>query len=172
MATTTDKKQVRIAEQIANGLTEKEQAGVIEVLQSVLANQHVLYIKLRNFHWNLKGPRFHSLHEFFEKLYSEVEGAIDETAERIRMIGGVSPGSMSEFLSTSSLKEAAGEIISGDDAISALVADNESIIRELRDHIPVVEEKLGDQATSDFLIELLQKHESDAWMLRSYRENA
>ena len=106
------KTEVKIAEEISDGLSKENRTGVIESLISVLSDQHVLYMKLRNFHWNLKGPRFHSLHEFFEQQYKTLEGAIDETAERIRMLGGVSPGSMSEFLAATSLKEAAGEIIS------------------------------------------------------------
>jgi len=162
----------KIAEKVANGLTEEQQTSVIEALIAVLSDQHVLYMKLRNFHWNLTGPRFHSLHEFFEKQYQALEEAIDETAERIRMLGGVSPGSMSEFLSHASLKEAAGELISGHDAISALVTDNETVIRSLREKAREVEEDFEDRATADFLVELLQNHEQDAWMLRSYHETS
>ncbi|MAS92956.1 MAG: DNA starvation/stationary phase protection protein [Verrucomicrobiales bacterium] len=162
------KTEVKIAEEISDGLSKENRTGVIESLISVLSDQHVLYMKLRNFHWNLKGPRFHSLHEFFEQQYKTLEGAIDETAERIRMLGGVSPGSMSEFLAATSLKEAAGEIISGEDAISALVTDHETVIRSLREVAETVEEKYEDQATADFLVELLQQHTQDAWMLRSF----
>ena len=162
--------EVKIAEKISNGLSTEQQKEVVSVLIKTLADQHVLYMKLRNFHWNLKGARFTSLHELFEKQYTELALAIDETAERIRMIGGVSPGSMSEFLSLASLKEAAGEIINGEDAISALVTDHESAIRALREHAEKTEEEYGDQATADFLIELLQKHEAAAWMLRSSSE--
>ncbi len=158
---------IKIAENISNGLSEGQQRSVVGVLSAILADQHILYMKLRNFHWNLKGPRFHSLHELFEQQYEALAGAIDETAERIRMVGGVSPGSMSEMLATGSLKEAAGEIINGDDAISALVTDQESVIRSLREAADEVEEKHKDQATADFIIELLQKHEANAWMLRS-----
>ncbi|MDF1812614.1 MAG: DNA starvation/stationary phase protection protein [Verrucomicrobiales bacterium] len=164
---TTD---IKIAENISNGLTKEDQKNVIEVLVSVLADQHVLYVKLRNFHWNLKGARFHSLHEFFEQQYTALEKAIDETAERIRMLGGVAPGSMSEFLSAATLKEAAGNIIDGDDAISSLVTDNETVIRFLREKSGMVEDDFNDVATADFLVELLQKHEQDAWMLRSFSE--
>lgn len=164
------KAEVKIAEEISNGISKEKQEKVIGSLIEVLSDQHVLYMKLRNFHWNLKGPRFHSLHEFFEKQYKTIEAAIDETAERIRMVGGVSPGSMSEFLSCASLKEAAGEIIDGEDAISALVTDHEAVIRSLREKAAETEEEFNDLGTSDFLIELLQQHEQDAWMLRSFRE--
>lgn len=163
------KTEAKIAERISNGLTGEQQTSVIETLLAVLSNQHVLYIKLRNFHWNLKGPRFHSLHELFGNQYETLATAIDETAERIRKIGGVAPGSMSEFLAATTLKEAAGEVIAGDDAITALVADHEAIIRTLREVARSTDEEQGDQATADFLIALLQQHEKDAWMLRSYR---
>ncbi|MCG8603321.1 MAG: DNA starvation/stationary phase protection protein [Verrucomicrobiales bacterium] len=158
-----------IADEISDGLNNDQRTRVVEILTSVLSNQHVLYIKLRNFHWNLKGPRFHSLHEFFEQLYGGLEKAIDETAERIRMLGGVAPGSMEEFLEHASLKEAAGAITNGDDAISTLVTDQEAVIRDLREFAKETEEECEDQATGDFLVELLQQHVSDAWMLRSFR---
>lgn len=159
---------VKVAEKIEDGLQQEQREGVISTLSSVLANQHVLYVKLRNFHWNLKGPRFHSLHEFFETQYTALEEAIDETAERIRMVGGVAPGSMREFLDLATLKEAAGDITDGDDAIATLVTDQEAVIRDLREFAEKTEEDYGDQATADFLVELLQAHVKDAWMLRSF----
>lgn len=158
----------KVAEKIGNGMEEGQREDAISLLAAVLCNQHVLYIKMRNFHWNLKGPRFHDLHEFFEQEYKEIESAIDETAERIRMLGGVSPGSMAEFLGGSTLKEAAGEIISGNDAIVALIADHDAAIRNLRQRIPYCEEKLNDIGTADFLTERLRSHEQSAWMLRSF----
>lgn len=161
--------QTKIAEKIEDGLSQEQRNGVIDTLTSTLSNQHVLYIKLRNFHWNLKGPRFHSLHEFFEEQYTTLEKSIDETAERIRMLGGVAPGSMAEFLDHATLKEASGAITDGEDAISTLVADQEAIVRDLRDYAKRVEEEYRDQATADFLVELLRAHVSQAWMLRSYK---
>lgn len=163
------KLEAKIAEKLSTGLSEDQQKNVVEALSAVLCDQHVLYIKLRNFHWNLKGPRFHSLHEFFEQQYTELALAIDETAERIRMVGGISPGSMKEFLSGASLEETDGDIVSGDEALKALVADNEAVIRDLREKAEKTEEDYGDIATADFLTELLQKHEMAAWMLRSYQ---
>lgn len=158
-----------LVEEISDGLTEENRKEIVQHLVSILSDQHVLYVKLRNFHWNLKGPRFHTLHEFFEQLYDQLEKAIDETAERIRMLGGVAPGSMREFLDCASLKEAVGEITDGEDAIATLVTDEEKVIRGLREKAKAIEEDLGDQATADFLVELLQQHVQDAWMLRSFR---
>lgn len=160
--------KVQLVEEISDGLSTTNREKIVEILVSTLSDQHVLYLKLRNFHWNLKGPRFHTLHEFFEELYGNLEKAIDETAERIRMLGGVAPGSMREFLENATLKEAAGEIIHGADAISTLVTDEETVIRGLRENAKIVEEDLEDQATADFLVELIQQHVQDAWMLRSF----
>ncbi|YCM43651.1 DNA starvation/stationary phase protection protein [Verrucomicrobiaceae bacterium 227] len=155
---------------LAIGLSDEAREDVAGILSSILADQHVLYIKKRNFHWNLIGGRFHTLHEHFEQLYTELALAIDETAERIRMIGCVAPGSMAEFLKLATLKETKGALVEGDDAISALLADHESCIRNLRGAIGRIESDFEDVGTADFLTELLQKHEMTAWMLRSYLE--
>ena len=138
-----------------------------DALIRVLADQHVLYLKTRNFHWNLIGPRFSSLHGFFERLYQELEKSIDETAERIRMLGEPSPGSMAEFLEKASLKEVPGERIKGEDAIAKLRDDHEQVIRILREVVGETGDA-GDAGTEDFLIGLLRAHEQAAWMLRSY----
>jgi len=151
------------------GITAKSRMKIEDVLSTILADQHVLYIKTRNFHWNLIGGRFHSLHVHFETMYGELAVAIDETAERIRMIGGISPGSMEEFTKSATLKESKGSLVGGDAAIKALLADHESVIRNLRKEIPGIGD-LDDLGTEDFLVGLLQKHEMIAWMLRSYLE--
>lgn len=153
------------------GLTAKNRQKIQETLSTILSDQHVLYIKTRNFHWNLIGGRFHSLHVYFEEMYDELALAIDETAERIRMIGGVAPGSMAEFLKLASLKESKGSLVAGNDAIKALLADHETVIRSLRKEIPGTGD-LDDHGTEDFLVGLLRKHETTAWMLRSYLDGA
>lgn len=153
------------------GLSADTRKKTARLLSEILADQHVLYIKKRNYHWNLVGGRFHSLHEHFETLYTELAAAIDETAERIRMIGCVPPGSMGEFLELASLKEDKGSLVAGDDAIQSLLEDHEACIRKLRESAEKIEEELGDAGTGDFVIELMQKHEMTAWMLRSYLES-
>ena len=155
-------------ENIEIGLKEARRNAVIEQLGRVLGNQHVLYIKLRNFHWNLVGERFHTLHEFYEEQYNELATDIDETAERIRMLGGVAPGTMKSLLSHAELQEAEAKLIDGTESIKQLVADHEQCIRSLRGMIPKIEEDHGDVGTADFLTGLIQKHESAAWMLRSF----
>ncbi|GHC67514.1 Dps family protein [Roseibacillus persicicus] len=150
------------------GLSADTRKKACSILNGILSDQHVLYIKTRNFHWNLIGGRFHTLHEHFEEMYNELAVAIDETAERIRMLGGVSPGSMKEFLANATLKEEKGAIIDGDAAIESLLSDHESVAQSLRKDIEKLEEDLGDVGSADFLTALLQKHEQTSWMLRSY----
>jgi starvation-inducible DNA-binding protein len=144
----------RTTESLDIGLDAKVRASSVKALSGILANQHVLYIKTRNFHWNLSGHRFHT---------------IDKTAERIRMLGAASPGSMKEFLALASLKECTGALIGGDEAIVALRDDHEAAARELRKAVDTTDEA-GDAGTADFLTELLQNHEEAAWMLRSFLE--
>jgi len=149
------------------GLDAKVRGQAVKLLSAILADQHVLYSKTRNYHWNLTGHRFHTLHEFFEKQYDSLALAIDHTAERIRMLGAASPGSMKEFLAQATLKEVPGALINGDQAIIALLADHESAAREVRKAVDALDEA-GDAGTADFLTDLLQEHEQTAWMLRSF----
>jgi starvation-inducible DNA-binding protein len=151
------------------GLDAKVRAASVKALSGILADQHVLYLKTRNFHWNLTGHRFHTLHAFFEAQYDALAQAIDKTAERIRMLGAASPGSMKEFLALASLKECSGALIGGDEAIAALRDDHEAAVRVLRKAVDATDEA-GDAGTADFLTELLQNHEEAAWMLRSFLE--
>ncbi len=149
------------------GLDEEVREKVCATLAGVLANQHVLYIKKRNYHWNLVGERFHTLHEFYEAQYTQIEKAIDETAERIRQLGGVAPGSMAEFLEAATLEEVKGGLIHGEDSIKALVNDHDVVIKGLRTAVAEVESQ-GDAGTADFLTALMQSHEQMGWMLRSF----
>ncbi|RYD47750.1 MAG: DNA starvation/stationary phase protection protein [Verrucomicrobiaceae bacterium] len=159
----------RTTEDLNIGLDAKARATSVKVLSGILANQHVLYIKTRNFHWNLTGHRFHTLHAFFEEQYEALAAAIDKTAERIRMLGSASPGSMKEFLALASLKECSGALIGGDEAIVGLRDDHEAAARDLRKAVDATDEA-GDAGTADFLTQLLQDHEQAAWMLRSFLE--
>ncbi len=150
------------------GIEAKNLFRVTEILNEVLSNQHVLYLKTRNFHWNLVGRRFHTLHVFLEEQYKLLEAAIDETAERTRMVGGVPHASMREFIEDASLQEDRSQLVDGDDVIEHLLADHEKSIQLLRPKIEEVEEKLKDAGTADFLTNLMKSHEKMAWMLRSH----
>jgi len=152
----------------ALGLKANKLERVSQILNKTLSNQHVLYVKTRNYHWNLVGKRFHTLHVFLEKLYKDLEMAIDETAERTRILGGIPKASMKEFLGTATLLEDEGRLIDGDEAIAHLLRDHQACVVSLRQSIQELEDKIGDAGTADFLTDLLRDHEKTAWMLRSH----
>lgn len=152
------------------GLSGEDHQAVVNVLRSVLADEHILYIKLRKFHWNVKGPQFRALHETFEEQYAALETAIDEVAERIVQYGADAPGTLTEFIDHSRLGEAPGEIPSAHDMVTAIVQDHEALVRYLRDDSNRVGETHNDLAAQDFLLGLLQAHQQQAWMLRALTE--
>lgn len=150
------------------GLDAKQRSGVVVLLEQLLADEHVLYVKTRNYHWNVTGPRFHDLHKFFEGQYEAIAEKIDEVAERIRALGELSPGSMAAFIQSARLKEHAGAIPDADTMIRNLLEDHEAVIRSLRVDLVTANEKYGDAGTSDFLTGLMEDHEKMAWMLRAH----
>jgi starvation-inducible DNA-binding protein len=154
------------------GLDPAQRSGVVTLLEQLLADEHVLYVKTRNYHWNVVGPRFHDLHKFFEGQYEAIAEQIDEVAERIRALGGVAPGSMAAFLKNARLKEHNGPVPGADSMIQRLLDDHEAIIRTLRADLATANEKFGDAGTSDFLTGLMEDHEKTAWMLRAHLESA
>lgn len=150
------------------GITAKNLDAVSDVLNNVLADGNILYIKLRKFHWNLSGDNFMELHELFEAQYDAVAIAIDEVAERISTLGGTAIGTSIEFAKQSQLKETPGKIPAVQEMLRELVGDHETIVKSLRKNLDVVEEEYGDAGTSDFLNGLMQAHEKMAWKLRKY----
>ena len=154
------------------GITAKNLNSVNDVLNKVLADGNILYIKLRKFHWNLSGDNFMELHLLFEDQYTAVAEAIDEVAERISTLGGVAVGTTAEFSKLSQLKESPGKIPTVQEMLRDLVGDHETIVKSLRKNLDVVEEKYGDAGTSDFLNGLMQEHEKMAWKLRKYFKEA
>lgn len=149
------------------GIKEKDSAAVSAILNKILADENVLYIKVRNAHWNIEGPDFHAQHLFFEELYDELEEVIDEVAERIRAIGHYAVGTMKDFLSLTQLTEMKYGKNDSQGYIKELLADYESLIISLREDIDIVDGH-GDAGTEDFLVGLLEKHEKAAWMLRAH----
>lgn len=154
------------------GITAKNLKSVNDLLNKVLADGNILYIKLRKFHWNLSGDNFMELHKLFEKQYREVGEAVDEVAERISTLGGTAIGTTSEFAKLSQLKENPGKIPTNQMMIKELVNDHEKIVKSLRKDIDDCDEKYGDAGTADFLTGLMQAHEKMAWMLRKYFREA
>ncbi|MBL8173616.1 MAG: DNA starvation/stationary phase protection protein [Bryobacterales bacterium] len=152
------------------GLGADNTSAIVEVLSKHLADQHVLYVKTRNFHWNVTGPHFAQLHKLFEDQYNQLAEAIDSTAERIRMLGASAPGAMADFLKLARLSEQKGNPPQPTAMTAQLLADHEAIIRQLRADIDIVDNQHGDAGTADFLTGLLQDHEKTAWFLRAHLE--
>ncbi|PYZ97883.1 DNA starvation/stationary phase protection protein [Alteribacter lacisalsi] len=138
-----------------------------EILNRHVSSLNVLFVKLHNYHWFVKGPDFFTLHEKFEELYNETADHIDELAERLLAVKGRPVGTMREYLELSSLQEASGED-KAEQMVQALSKDFDVLIEELKGDIETLEEEVGDEATADMLIEIRQSFEKHNWMLRSY----
>ncbi len=152
------------------GISDKNRETVVGILNATLADEYLLYTKTRNFHWNVTGPDFGELHKFFESQYEELDGIVDDTAERARSLGGRSLGTMTEFLKTTHLKEAPGVYPEAKKMIAGLLADHEVVIQKLRKDLETCANTCEDMGTSDYLTGLMEKHEKMAWMLRAYLE--
>ena len=151
------------------GITEEHARAVADKLNVLLADEYVLYVKTLNYHWSVVGSRFNDLHAFFERNYKELFLVIDEVAERVRMIGEYPLGSMQEFLKHARLSEdiVSDHPVKDDIMIQRLLNDYEAIIRSLRVDVGETASVYHDLGTSNFLNDLLEKHEKTAWMLRS-----
>jgi starvation-inducible DNA-binding protein len=141
---------------------------VIEVLGRLLADSYTLYLKTHNFHWNVRGPMFTTLHTLFEQEYTELAMAVDEIAERIRALGAPAPGSYREFGKLTSIKEAQG-VPAAEDMVQQLVHDQVLVTQAAREVVTAAQ-KAGDEASADLGIRRMQVHEKNAWMLRSHLE--
>jgi len=149
-------------------INQENRDEVVKILNHLLADEYVLYTKTRKFHWNVLGPHFSELHKFFEGQYEQLDEIIDEVAERARALGGVSFGTLAEFGEATRLNEAPGQNPNAPEMIKDLLADHETIIRQLRTDLESCDEKYRDAGTNDFLTGLMEQHEKMAWMLRSY----
>jgi len=151
--------------QVNIGLNDKQREEIAAQLSRLLADSYSLYLKTHNYHWNVTGPQFNSLHLMFEQQYTELATAIDAIAERIRALGIPAPGSYSEFARLTGIEESAGGE-SADEMVRQLVVGQETVARTAREAFPVANEA-NDQPTADLLTQRLQVHEKNAWMLRS-----
>lgn len=140
-----------------------------ETLARVLANTYTLYLKTHNYHWNVTGPQFASLHTMFETQYTELAAAVDTIAERIRALGHVAPGSYAAFGKLSEIKEAPDSPPEAMQMIRELAADNETLVR-LAEKANDVADESNDVASGDMMIERMQVHAKAAWMLRAHLE--
>ena len=147
------------------GINEKDRREIADGLSRLLADSYTLYLKTHNYHWNVKGPLFNTLHQMFEEQYTELALAVDEIAERIRALGKPAPGSYKAFAELTSIKEEEGEP-TAEDMIRQLVKGQEAVVRTARD-VFAVAESANDEPSADLLTQRMQVHEKNAWMLRS-----
>ncbi len=151
--------------QIDIGIADKHRSAIAGGLSRVLADTYTLYLQTHNFHWNVEGPMFNTLHLMFMEQYTELWNALDAIAERIRSLGYPAPGTYAEFTKLTSIKEAEG-VPQAMDMVGLLVKGHEAVARTARAVFPTAE-KGGDESTVDLLTQRLQVHEKTAWMLRS-----
>jgi starvation-inducible DNA-binding protein len=150
------------------GIAPADREKIVHGLSALLADSYTLYLMTHNFHWNVKGPQFNSLHNMFMTQYTEQWNALDLIAERIRALGYPAPGTYKEFVTLASIKEVEG-VPQATDMVRHLVAAQEATARTARKLLPVVAEA-NDQPTADLLTQRLDVHEKTAWMLRSLLE--
>ncbi len=150
------------------GISEADRKKIAEGLSALLADSYTLYLMTHNFHWNVTGPQFNSLHNMFMAQYTEQWNALDIIAERIRALGFPAPGTYKEFVKLASIKEVEG-VPKANDMVRHLVAAQEATARTARKLFPVVDEA-NDQPTADVLTQRIDIHEKTAWMLRSLLE--
>ena len=147
------------------GIPDKERRAIAEGLSRLLADSYTLYLKTHNFHWNVEGPMFQTLHLMFMGQYTEAWNAIDPIAERIRALGHYAPGSYKQYIELASVKEAEG-VPRAEKMVRELIEGQETVARTARSVLPIAD-KANDQPTLDLLTQRLDIHEKNAWMLRS-----
>ncbi|WP_138429166.1 Dps family protein [Fodinibius saliphilus] len=150
------------------GIENQKREAVAENLQQLLADEMLIYVKTRNYHWNIEAINFSELHSFYEEQYIELEQIIDEVAERIRMLGHMSIGTMKDFLSYTHLSEQE-YTTDAQEQLNQLINDQEAIIRFLRKCGRIFDEEYDDLGSSDFVIALMEQHEKMRWMLASHQ---
>lgn len=150
------------------GINDKDRKKIADGLGRMLADTYTLYLKTHNFHWNVTGPMFQTLHLMFEAQYNELALAVDLVAERIRALGFPAPGTYKQFSALSAIKEEDG-VPKAQDMITKLVEGHETVARTAREIFKIAE-SVSDQPTCDLLTPRMQVHEKTAWMLRSLLE--
>ncbi len=148
------------------GIKENDRKKIADGLSHLLADSYTLYLKTHNYHWNVTGPMFQTLHLMFEAQYTELALAVDLIAERIRALGFPAPGSYHEFAKLTLIKEEGDGVPNANEMIRRLVEGQETVTRTARSMFPIVD-KVSDEPTADLLTQRMQLHEKNAWMLRS-----
>ncbi len=163
------KKQNEVASAIDIGIAAKDRAAIAAGLSRLLADTYTLYLTTHNFHWNVTGPMFNTLHAMFMVQYTELWNAVDPIAERIRSLGHPAPGSYAQFAKLSSIADAPAAPPKALDMVRILVEGHEAVARSAR-RVFLFADKAGDEPTADLLTQRLTVHEQQAWMLRSLLE--
>lgn len=164
----------KVSELVANFPQVSPSQGtnrLIDCLNSLLANEFAVFTKTLNFHWNVTGPRFHSVHQFLDDQYHDLLKIVDSVAERIREIGGNPMGTLTELQKTTSLVERPGVQPKTSNMIADLMSDHESIQTQIKAILKEIDRGEPDPGSEDFLTSLLKKHEEMAWMLKSHIES-
>ncbi len=151
-------------------LEDGHREGVVEILNKLLADEFILGTKTRHCHWNVTGPHFHDLHKFFDAQYEELDAILDDVAERARALGGHAVGTLAEFVKLTRLSEQPGKYPAAPEMTARLLADHETVIRQLRGDLEKCANQFADAGTTDFLTGLMEQHEKMAWMLRAVLE--
>ncbi len=154
------------------GISDQNREGVNEILNTILSDEFILYTRTRNFHWNVVGPHFAALHALFEKQYEELNEIVDRVAERVRQLGGFAAATLGEYLKLTRLNENSDRSLDDLSMIERLCTDHESIIQRLREDLERCDQRFSDMGTSNFLTDLMEKHEKMAWMLRAHVEES
>ena len=147
------------------GIRREDREAIAAGLSRLLADSYTLYLKTQNYHWNVTGPQFNTLHQMFEQQYTELAVAVDEIAERIRALGVKAPGSYKEYAAMTRIEEGDGNE-PAEEMIRQLAIGQETVVRTAREAFPAAD-KANDEPTADLLTQRMQIHEKNAWMLRS-----
>jgi starvation-inducible DNA-binding protein len=169
VAKSSEKTVSRSVPAINIGIGEKDREAIAKGLSRLLADTYTLYLTTHNFHWNVTGPMFNTLHQMFMIQYTELWGAVDPVAERIRSLGHPAPGSYAQFGKLASVPDAPSTPPKALEMVRILVEGHEAVARTARELFPVAD-KAGDEPTADLLTQRLTVHEQTAWMLRSLLE--
>ena len=149
-------------------IAENNLIEIARLLNTLLADEYILYTKTRNAHWNIEGLNFIELHKFFESQYDSLDIIIDDVAERVRALGHYTLGSLKDFIAMTRLSEHNRDFTNANHIIQTLLEDHEALIRSLRKDISAVIEEHRDLGTADFMTGLMEQHEKMSWMLRAH----
>lgn len=148
-------------------MTDEARKACAEALSKVLADTYVLYLKTHNYHWNVEGPKFRSLHEMFEEQYRDLWDSIDDIAERIRALGHYAPGTYAKFRALATVQDNE-DLPAADEMFNELIADNQTVARTIRAALTTIQ-AAGDEASAGLLTDRLATHEKQLWMMKSMR---